>query len=667
MTQKELATIINSNPNTDKRLILNRAIERGYIIEGYNEPKPNLAQKVADMAIGGATNIKNTFDATMDATGSYLGKKARGIDTTYSQEMKGAVDNIQSDVTGNAATNILFGRDQQARDLSTAKGWEQLGGDALSTAATVMPAGKAMQGATLGAKVAQGAKIGATVGALGGAGTSMQEGNSLGEVAKDTAIGAGAGAVIGGAIPAVGAGISKGAELVKGGAKKVSKPITNVASEVGTQYREGFDAVTESTKSALNPFKTNSTEVAISIPKRDGTYMLKKISEMTDEEKFATQQNVQSLYGQMLEKAKKFIKDRRDTSSPLEIVGQNTDKALQTANFMRKQVGKQMGEVEKSAANVRVDLSKTRLQDFMDHVESVRNGAQYGGTKGQTPEVKQFLKDLNLLQKKGTSVDEVLNFTRQWSRKLDNLKDNFGQFKDNRYDNSLLQDLVGQFKNSARDTLGEINPNYRELVTKYRMTSMVRDEGNRLLGKEGMLGDTIRGAATAKRAVQSNSDGGSRQFYNYLKELTGYDGMQEADIAIQAMKDAGDYQGLNLLEVSKDIATGKSRLPDSMLGWTQFGIGKLYDKVRPEAEQRTSNFIKNNHFQTPNVVSTMPMSANITPTINIPAAISNISDIIKHSPELAKGAIIEMIKGLPTGVRNTIIKELANQVNDKLD
>lgn len=66
-------------------------------------------------------------------------------------------------------------------------------------------AGTLAEGASLGSKIASGAELGSLIG--GGSALAESEGNSLGEKLGDTITGAGVGALTGGAVPAIGAGL----------------------------------------------------------------------------------------------------------------------------------------------------------------------------------------------------------------------------------------------------------------------------------------------------------------------------------------------------------------------------------------------------------------------------------------------------------------------------
>ena len=82
--------------------------------------------------------------------------------------------------------------------------------------------------------------------------------------------------------------------------------------------------------------------------------------------------------------------------------------------------------------------------------------------------------------------------------------------------------------------------------------------------------------------MKSNSDAGARQFLVKLKELTGYDALKDGDLALTAMENVGDFQGLSLLEVLKQ---GKS-------GIIGKALEKAQDVIVGDDATRVTNYIK---------------------------------------------------------------------------
>ena len=143
-----------------------------------------------------------------------------------------------------------------------------------------------------------------------------------------------------------------------------------------------------------------------------------------------------------------------------------------------------------------------------------------------------------------------------------------------------------EIKNETVSAISAQDKIYRGLRSQYSTYKKLNDFGDSLLGKDGLLGDKIKGGATVKRAIMSNSDAGARQFLIKLKELTGYDAIKEADLALTAMKNVGDYQGLSLLQVLNE---GKS-------GFVRKVLEKTQDAVVGNNATRINNFVSDTKF-----------------------------------------------------------------------
>lgn len=363
---------------------------------------------------------------------------------------------------------------------------------------------------------------------------------------------------------------------------KVSGPVLNLAKDFLKPTAD------ETTLTALAPFKADiSPSTKVAVPLADGSAVMKSISELTQAEKQAVKGDILTKYQTYYDQGLKAVKNAKETT-PADMVAKSVDNAVEKVNTLRKNVGSKMGAVEEKAKDVIVDLSNTKsLQGFIDNVTTNRGKAGYAGSNKLISETKSFLKDLNTLQKRQPSVKEVLDFTRQWQNKLENLKDKFNGFTRDKFDLTNIQSMVKDIKDQARNTLGTVDENYNKLVNTYRETSQLRDTANRLLGEEGLYGDTLKGASVVKRAVKSISDAGSRQFLKKLEDLTGYDGLSDAQVAIKAMQDAGDFRGLSLLELLKDAGG------DTTLAGLAVKLGKsVIKKVAPSEKTKVENFIK---------------------------------------------------------------------------
>ena len=526
-----MQTILDSRP---KGVPMNEAIDmyvkNGWTIEGVNEPKTK-TETAKDVAVGFGKGVARTVVNT--ATG---------------------VQDIGQGILGGAESVVT------GKELSQTKAMQpNVGVDVLKSET---PQGQALQQSItptnadqkLGGQLEFGAEI------LAGGGASIIKGGVVG-----------------------------GAKILS----KAVKPATNVLAKGTGAVKTAVDDVffnpvtEEATLTNLNPFIAKVADVSIPVKDEKGivTYVVKNAKDATENEIQAYKQEAGNLYSKFTEQGKKFLKDRSvEGGSPVEQVGSTIDKYTKQVDTLRKTVGKKMGEIEDKALSLKVDASQLpNVKEFMDVVNQSRLGniAKYGPDESFTKTANKLYKDIITLESRGANVGESLSLTRKWARYIENQKDKFGDFKDNKFENSTIEKVVNEMKNNARDTLSGVDGNYKALVGQYRKTSQFKDEAKRLLGQEGLYGSSIKGAATAKRAIQSNSDAGARQFLKTLRDITGYDGMKEADIALKAMKDVGDYQGLSLLGILQDAEGG-------LMGAVK-GIAK---KLTPSEATRTNKYIK---------------------------------------------------------------------------
>lgn len=367
------------------------------------------------------------------------------------------------------------------------------------------------------------------------------------------------GGIVLGAVDTLGAGelVSGSAKAVKGGVgaiKNGTSKIKTTVEDAGSSFLRRLQQpdVSEATKVSLNPkeaLKDSTQDIQISVGGK-----LKPLSEVTINEstklKSGTKRNIDSFTKQ----AEKFSKDRSTPGgSPVEIVGSRTDKALDFADRKRQIVGKKMGEIEDRFADQVVPIKESTFKQFADVVDYAKN-PKYGVSNQNAPTVGKFIDDFDTLNKEGLTVAERNNFVRRWQEYLQDAKDPFGNFKENATANTKIQNAVSKLKNETVESISD--KTYRNLRKQYAEYKKLEEIGNQLLGRDGLLGERIKGAATIKRAIQSNSDAGARQFLIKLRDLTGYDAIKEGDLALTAMENVGDYQGLNLLNIIKEGKSG---------------------------------------------------------------------------------------------------------------
>ena len=339
--------------------------------------------------------------------------------------------------------------------------------------------------------------------------------------------------------------------------------------------------VTDATAISLNPKKAGAIpETQLSVGGK-----LKKLSDVTPEEYAKMQSSTETSLNKFTQEAEKYKNNRNPLNDPTEIVGQRVDKALSFADKKRQAVGAKMGDIEKKYTNQKLEIGDKAYTKFTDTIKSFEN-PKYGIDGADAKVVRKLVDDFDKLQKGGATIGERLDFVRSWDKYLHDAKDAFGNFKENATANTRIQNAVMEIKDETVGAISAQDKIYRGLRSQYSTYKKLNDVGDSLLGKDGMLGDKIKGGATVKRAIMSNSDAGARQFLIKLKELTGYDAIKEADLALTAMKNVGDYQGLSLLQVLNE---GKS-------GFVRKVLEKTQDAVVGNNATRINNFVKDTKF-----------------------------------------------------------------------
>jgi hypothetical protein len=364
-----------------------------------------------------------------------------------------------------------------------------------------------------------------------------------------------------------GRGVKAGAEQATKQSLKVAEKVSGAVSDVVSTAKDKIvytiedvterikqPDVSEATKVSLNPtqaLKRTDQDINVSVGGK-----LKKLSEITPTENTKLQVSTERSLDKFTEQAKKFAKDRSVSGgSPIEIVGRRVDKALDFADKKRQVVGKKMGEIEDSLGGEVVEVGDNTFKVFTEAVDFANNPT-YGMTTQNAGVVKKLVQDFDALEKKGLTVAERNKFIRSWDQYLRDAKDPFGNFKENATVNTKIQNAIRSLKTETVDAVAAKNKTYRDLRARYSVYKKLDEIGDSLLGKDGALGERIKGSSIIKRAIQSNSDAGSRQFLIKLRELTGYDAIKEGDIALTAMENVGDYQGLSLLNILKEGKTG---------------------------------------------------------------------------------------------------------------
>ena len=308
------------------------------------------------------------------------------------------------------------------------------------------------------------------------------------------------------------------------------------------------------------------------------------------------QNNVADVYDGYFAQAQSHIGDAK-LDPPLSQVGEDVGQAFDSVIQQQRQVGELLGEELKKFGSLRVSIDKAveNAVAMMDESglsfnSKTKQFNSFQGNKfadgeiemlteffaktrmlGNAPTVRDIDNFIStqrstlLFTKGATGVPQVTNAERIINTTLHNLRESLNP------EANGIQQLDRYFN---------INRTYSELKD-------FTTEGSKMLGKVTQSGDYAKDASILKSSVQSMLNSGKKDWLLRLEELTGYPALDYSVLALQAMKDAGDYKGLSLLQAIKDqgVPTSKEGLVGAIIDKAA-DIGKRAVLGNPEEQTR---------------------------------------------------------------------------------
>lgn len=339
----------------------------------------------------------------------------------------------------------------------------------------------------------------------------------------------------------------------------------------------------------------------------------------------------------------------------ISIVGSRIGDAFDTVVKQRQEAGKTMAsELEKTATNP-VKITDP-LDAFSKELES--NGATLTrGEKGldvipgETSKfssndetiLKKYVTDLDKLGKSPTMA-QLDAFISRVPQDIKGLKATQGiNFKTN------AERIIGNSLNKMRTALVKSGTkDYKTARSQYADLSKFIKEGASHLGKITQSGDFAKDASLAKSAVQSVLNNGKKDWLMKLEAHTGYPALDEATLALQAMKDAGDYKGNSLLELltqgAEGAAVGPHGIATKLIGF----LGKkTVGNITGSKADQTRAFLKSLEQGIKKAAGGAPKNAQGAAVINslddmytqAPAANAHIDDIAKEIAKETGGTV----------------------------
>lgn len=305
-------------------------------------------------------------------------------------------------------------------------------------------------------------------------------------------------------------------------------------------------------------------------------------------------------YEEYLATSKKAITDIK-ADPAISVVGEEIGDAFQSVVAQRRAVGEVMGSELKAVGKLKVGIGAAKTSLLSELSESglaynprSKQLTSFTGSRFASPEVKmleEFVQRLNQLGDTPT-VSDIDNFIARTRSDLQFTKGQsgvIGTTNAERIINGAVAALKARLNPEVNGTPA-LRP-YWEANRTYSELSDFVEEGSNHLGKLTQDGDFAKDASLAKSAVQSILNNGKKDWLSQLEALTGYPALDKAVLALQAMKDAGDFRGLSLLQqlVQGSIPTSKMGLIDKILG---IGVEKAGTVLLGGPEEQTRAFLK---------------------------------------------------------------------------
>ena len=308
---------------------------------------------------------------------------------------------------------------------------------------------------------------------------------------------------------------------------------------------------------------------------------------------------------------------------PIGEVGSKMGTAFEAVIKQTRDVGeimsselKEWGKLRVSIEAAVVKMQEQLAESGLSYNARTRQLNQFGGSAFVEQEIDmltEFFAKARLLGS-SPSVSQLDNFIRQTRTSLKFTKGSTGVHTTTnaeRIINGGLAEMV-ESMNPKNSGIAQLNKYWKARKT-YSDLKDFTDEGARYLGKVTQSGDYARDASIAKSAVQSILNSGKKDWIIRLEELTGYNALDDSVLALQAMKDAGDFRGLSLLQAMKDqgIPLSKTGVVGAILDKT-VDVGKRVIAGKPS--EQTVAFLKKQQRDHQSVQKSKPLTTKYKTT-----------------------------------------------------
>lgn len=381
----------------------------------------------------------------------------------------------------------------------------------------------------------------------------------------------------------------------------IVSPITNAIDTGSKQITESVKGGVDTVRNKLsgenqNPHLESSAERLVN-QDRQG------IGQTKVEDPVAT-------YDKYLAQEKAFKGDIKQDTALGKVGEEDLGPAFDKVVQMRRDVGGTMGSELEKIGETPTDTSEsiTKLQTDLGKNGLTLNEEDNTFGAGKTSKVtaqdqallNEYYAKLNALGP-NPSISELDAFLSKTPQELDVYKSN-----NNIMGTTNGMRIIQNNLRSLRDDLvptteagTAVNPElqpYLDARAQYAKLSDFLDEGIKFMGNKTQDGDYAKDASILKSAVQSVLNGGKKDWLMELENLTGSPILDKTVLALQAMKDAGNFRGQSLLETLNEgkIPTNVEGIKGKLIDWA---LGKVKGAVIGSPEEQTRTFLnslKNN-------------------------------------------------------------------------
>ena len=305
-------------------------------------------------------------------------------------------------------------------------------------------------------------------------------------------------------------------------------------------------------------------------------------------------------YDTYLSQSKNALKDIK-ADPAISSVGEKIGNAFESVIKERSNVGKTLGDELKTVGKNKVSITEPKtnlLSELKDsglsYNPKTKQLTSFQGSKFASDEVAMldnYQKGVNALGDTPT-VSQIDNFISKTRTELDLAKGKSGVTGATNAER-IIKGNLAKLRESLDPSIpgNEALSKYWEANKKYSDLSDFIEEGSGFLGKKTQSGDFAKDASMAKSSVQSILNNGKKDWMARLEDLTGYKAIDDSVLALQAMKDAGDFRGLSLLQTMSE-----SGIPTSKAGFAQkvidFVAKKGGELIAGTPEEQTRAFLK---------------------------------------------------------------------------